>query len=274
MKRFVSILFLSFLSLIIWGQEKVVIVNKDRQNIVYQVNRVPVDTLKKVDPNIPADIINEVYQKGLKAYDSTIVACHYGFKNFWLQRTSDIRYKVAVYYEDAKEMSTELIDVSTPKSAAYEIYVLLFAIVVVFFAILMITKGYYTSEDIKNNKSSDLLSVSPLALCAAVDLIVYFSLGRNFFALFVFFALGFVLMSVIIRMLQINWTKNSYLIFQKVTLLLIIVSLGVVTGSIIFSLLIFAIFFGILSIFIPIKLKKEKVAEKNETEHKLVDEEY
>jgi hypothetical protein len=267
MKKVFSVLLFSVLSLILWGQEKVVI-----NNIVYQVTRIPVDTLKKVDPSIPTSILTEVYQKGLKTYDSTVVACHYSYKNFWLKRSSDVKYKIAVYYDETKEIKTAETTGTWPKSTAYEIYVLLLAVVILFFSILFVTKGEYDGWDIQYHQGIGASFCFPVAFCAAVNLIVYFNLGRNPFALFIFSAACFVLITAFIKTIKANWTKKKYLLFQKISLSAIFISLGVITHSIIFPLIIAALFIGILSIFIPIRFfrpKKQPVPT-----NKFVDEEY
>jgi hypothetical protein len=272
MKKVFSVLLFSVLSLILCGQEKVVITNQEGLSVIYQLIKVPVDTLKKVDKNIPASIINEVYQKGLKTYDSTVVACHYSYKNFWLKRSSDIKYTIAVYYDETKEMVAMGAVGAWPKSTAYEIYVLLLAVVILFFSILFVTKGEYDGWDIQYHQGIGASFCFPVAFCAAVNLIVYFNLGRNPFALFVFSAACFVLITAFIKTIKANWTKRVYLLFQKISLVSIFISLGVITHSIIFPLIIAMLFIGILSIFIPIRFfrpKKQPVPT-----NRFVDEEY
>lgn len=272
MKKVFSILLFSVLSLILWGQEKEVITNQAGLNVIYQVTKVPVDTLKKVDKNIPVEIINEVYQKGLKTYDSIVTACHYSYKNFWLKRSSDVKYSIAVYYDETKEMEAMGAVGTWPKSPAYEIYILLLSVVIIFFSILFVTKGEYDGWDIQYHQGIGASFCFPVALCAAVDIIVYFSLGRNPLALFVFSAACFVFMTALVKTIKANWTKSRYLLFQKISLLAIFISLGVITHSIIFPLIIATLFFGILSIFIPIRFSRAKtpLAPTN----KFVDEEY
>jgi hypothetical protein len=272
MKKVFSILLFSVLSLILWGQEKEVITNQDGLNVIYQVTKVPVDTLKKVDPDIPVRIINEVYQKGLKTYDSTVVTCHYSYKNFWLKRSSDVKYKIAVYFDETKEIKTAETTGTWPKSAAYEIYVLLLAVIILFFSIRFVTESEYSSWDIQHDDKLGMAFTFPLAMCLAVDLIVYFNLGRNIFSLFVFSAAFIVLILAAIKTIRANWTQRVYLLFQKISLLSSFISLGVITHSIIFPLIIAALFIGILSIFIPIKFSISKKPPM--PTNRFVDEEY
>ena len=255
MKQLLSFLLLAVLSLVTYGQklETEIVIEKDSSYQIYQINRVPIGKLKYVDKHIPLSAVNKAYSYGSAVYDSIVTASHYSYKNFWLKRTSDLTYATAVYNEATQEIKTTYTLGTWPKSPAYEIYVLLLAVIILFFSFLFATNGEYSSWDIQHDDKLFMTSAFPLAMCLGVDLIAYFSLGRNIFSLFVFSAACFVFISAVIKTIKANWTKQVYLIFQKLNLVSIFISLGVITHSIIFPLIIAALFIGILSIFIPIK---------------------
>ncbi|MFZ2310430.1 MAG: hypothetical protein WAW11_02710 [Patescibacteria group bacterium] len=261
MKQLLCFLLLVVLSLLAYGQkpETEIVIEKDSSYQIYQINKVPLGKLNYVDKDIPLYAVNKAYSLGSAVYDSTVVTCHYSYKNLWLKRTSDLNYKTAVYNEATQEVKIINTIGTWPKLPAYEIYVLLLAVVILFFSLLFGTKEDYDGWDIQYNQVIGASFCFPVAFCMAVNIIVYFSLGRNPFTLFVFSAACFVFLAAIIKTIKANWTKNLYLILQKIVLLSTLVSLGVITHSIIFPTIIAALFIGILSIFIPIRFSSVKV---------------
>jgi hypothetical protein len=278
MKNVLAFLLLAVLSLVTYGQkpETEIIIQPDSSYQIYQINKVPIGTLKYVDKCIPLSAVNKAYRDGVAFYDSVVTACHYSYKNFWLKRSSDIKYSAAVYDNDTKRVEAMGVVGAWPESSAYEIYFLLFAVIILFFSLLFGSKGDYDGWDVQNDSVFGLSFGLPLAICLGVNLLVYFNLGRNPFSLFVFSAAFFVLILSLIKTIKANWSKKRYLNFQKIILLSTILSLGVITHSIIFPVIIAALFLGILRIFIPItfRVTKTKTEPASSTIHKFVDEEY